>query len=88
MTLSSDRQIGTISSSDPVRWKFCPQCGTRLELHWQFCAQCGTEIGRFAHPWNFIQMGRTSSPMFFNPMFFNRPIIDENWTGKPFGGTT
>ena len=27
------------------RWKFCPECGGKLEESWKHCAECGLEIG-------------------------------------------
>ena len=27
------------------RWKFCPECGGKLEEPWKHCAACGLEIG-------------------------------------------
>ena len=27
------------------RWKFCPECGGKLEDAWKHCAGCGLEVG-------------------------------------------
>lgn len=32
-------------------WKFCPQCGHKLEDSWMFCPSCGTAKGNLAGSW-------------------------------------
>ncbi len=28
-----------------MRWKFCAECGTKLNAEWKHCPNCGTLIG-------------------------------------------
>ncbi len=38
-------------------WKFCPQCGHKLEPTWKFCAECGSGVQAAfspAMPWMWI----------------------------------
>jgi hypothetical protein len=43
---------GTITNTaEPSRWKFCPECGTKLDPGWRHCPKCGGVIGQTAAPW-------------------------------------
>jgi hypothetical protein len=38
----------SITTAQPQRYNFCPQCGQKLESQWKHCPECGTQIGQFA----------------------------------------
>lgn len=41
---------GVVTFTGGVPWKFCPECGTKLDVGWKHCTECGQAIGHQAAP--------------------------------------
>ena len=75
----------TITSSGGDRWKFCPQCGHKLEAEWKHCPECGLSVGQFALPYTYVTMPFVqplTSPLYYpavpgtsTPAWPSTPII-------------
>ena len=48
-------------------WKFCPECGKKLEPAWNYCPECGYQLG--------VQLIVFSSPQPPQPLYPVLPII-------------
>ena len=53
-------------------WKFCPECGHKLDATWKFCADCGKQANA---PSAFIW---PTYPIYPSPQVYPNPYI--TWT--------
>lgn len=58
-------------------WKFCPECGHKLEPSWKFCADCGKQVNATAPGWQWIPL--PAYPGY--PGVYPNPYI--HWTIPP-----
>jgi hypothetical protein len=74
---------GTITTTaEPRRWKFCPECGTKLEPTWKHCPECGGVIGQTAAPWI------PANPLYLQPWVSPNTYPYITWGPNVAGSTT
>lgn len=62
-------------------WKFCPECGRKLEADWKHCPGCGQAIGQQAQP-QIIPMPDRTYPAW--PVYPTGPTFIGTGTAAPF----